>query len=48
MGFEFLLLIAIGVALIYTVEDWTLVDSLYWAVQTLFTIGFVCKVSFLH
>jgi hypothetical protein len=41
MGFELVLLIAIGVALIYTVEDWTFADSVYWAVQTLFTVGFV-------
>lgn len=41
MGFELLLLVFVGVALIYTVEDWAFADSVYWAVQTLFTIGFV-------
>jgi hypothetical protein len=41
MGFELLLLVFVGVALVYTVEDWAFVDSFYWAVQTLFTIGFV-------
>ena len=39
MSLEVLVLIAVGVALIYTVEDWAFVDSVYWAVQTLFTVG---------
>lgn len=39
MGVEVLLLVFVGVGLIYTVEDWAFADSVYWAVQTLFTIG---------
>jgi len=41
MGVEVLLLVFVGVGLIYTVEDWAFADSVYWAVQTLFTIGYV-------
>jgi hypothetical protein len=40
MLIEIVVLIIFGVILISLVEDWDISDSIYWAVQTLFTVGY--------
>ena len=40
MVMEMVVLIFFGVGIIYTVEDWNFPDTLYWAVQTAFAVGY--------